>query len=82
MRKAVLVILAFAFLSACAPQETVALPATDLAPGANATATIEPTDLLESVEKDEESQQVATSGPDCLGSEINQIGQGIADSRI
>ena len=69
-----------AFLSACASQEAVSSAPKEVDPEVSSTAATEPTDLLESVEKDEESQREATSGPDCLGSEISQIGQGIADS--
>ena len=79
LRKIFLILSSVVLLSACSPQEVIDAPTED-APVASSTATNVPTNLLESVEKEEESQQEATSGPDCLGSEINEIGQGIADS--
>ena len=68
------------FLSACSVQEADVIPVAEQAGEASSTPSTEPTDLLEAVEKDEKNEQVVTSGPDCLGSEINQIGQGIADN--
>ena len=78
LKKAVLLTLLALLFAACAPAQTQ-LPAQDAQIG-DAPSIEEAGNLVDSVAKDQNSSGAQEAvGPDCLGAEKSEIGQGIAD---